>query len=406
MKAYIMGCNNVMIVRRLLLIMLYCVNTELIIAQDKNKKQDYTKIELAPFSDNSNHWYGIAEKDRLINPLPNRPRFKPNEIENIADNILLFQKSNGGWAKNYDVFAILTDAQKDTLRNNKDVQNTTFDNGTCYTQIAALAIAYNILKIEKYKEGAIKGIDYILKAQYNNGGWPQYFPLENNYSRHITYNDGAMGGVMKLLKDIIEGKPQYNFVNEQYRVNIKNAFEKGLDCIVKTQIIDGGKLTAWCQQHDEITLQPAWARKFEPPSICSSESADLVLFLMSIEHPSKAIINAIQGVVLWFQESKIYNTRVNKIDAIRMETPFKVSTHDRVVITDSTAPPIWTRYYELITHKPIFCNRDSKVVYSLSEVTRERRDGYSWYEYQPQKVLKSYSKWQKKWASEKNVLSN
>ena len=168
------------------------------IAQDKSKKNSLNQVALEPFSDNSNHWYGIVEKDRMINPLPNRPRFKPTELENIGDNILLFQKNNGGWAKNYDVFAILSEAQKDTLRNNKDVLNTTFDNGTCYTQIAALAIVYQNTKNEKYKEGAIKGIDYILKAQYNNGGWPQYFPLENDYSKHITYNDGAMGGVMTV----------------------------------------------------------------------------------------------------------------------------------------------------------------------------------------------------------------
>lgn len=37
-------------------------------------------------------------------------------------------------------------------------------------------------------------------------------------------------------------------------------------------------------------------------------------------------------------------------------------------------PLIWTHYYELKTNKLLFCNRDSKVVYSLAEVDRERRD--------------------------------
>jgi pectinesterase len=64
------------------------------------------------------------------------------------------------------------------------------------------------------------------------------------------------------------------------------------------------------------------------------------------------------------------------------------------VVTDSAAPPIWTRYYQLKTHRPIFCNRDSKIVYSLAEVTRERRDGYGWYTYAPQSVLDEYPKWQ------------
>jgi len=122
------------------------------------------------------------------------------------------------------------------------------------------------------------------------------------------------------------------------------------------------------------------------------------LFLMSIDHPKKEIIKAIQNAVVWFQESKIYNTRVKTIPAPRMVTPFRISVSDRVVETDKTAPPIWTRYYELKTHRPLFCNRDSKVVYSLAEVTRERRDGYGWYTYSPQKVLDAYPAWQKKWA--------
>jgi PelA/Pel-15E family pectate lyase len=107
---------------------------------------------------------------------------------------------------------------------------------------------------------------------------------------------------------------------------------------------------------------------------------------------------------MWFQDSKIYNTRVKTITAPRTLTQFRVSNSDRIVVTDSAAPPIWTRYYELKTHRPMLCNRDSKVVYSLAEVQRERRDGYAWYTYAPQRVLDKYPEWQKKWDSSRNVL--
>lgn len=90
--------------------------------------------------------------------------------------------------------------------------------------------------------------------------------------------------------------------------------------------------------------------------------------------------------------------------AADLQTPYTLSTTDRRVVNDSLAPPIWTRYYELKTHRPMFCNRDSKVVYSLAEVDRERRDGYGWYTYSPQKVLDKYPAWQKKYAADKNVL--
>jgi len=387
------------------LILVFTLFSGISSAQKKSDEQQFTNIEYAPFSDNTNHWYSVADKHNMINALPDRPRYKPTEINNIADNMLLFQKENGGWPKNYDFFAILSDSQRESVKQGQNLTNTTFDNGNTYTQIAALAIAYKATGIEKYKVGCLKGLDFVLKAQYANGGWPQYYPLEkNNYSSHITYNDGAMIGIMVLLRNILDGKPAYTFIDSTYKTKLQKAYNKGLDCILKTQIVDNGKLTVWCQQHDEVTLQPAWARKFEPAAICSQESAELVAFLMSINHPDQKIIKAIQSAVSWFEESKIYNTRIDKVSASRMQTPYRLSQSDRVVVRDSTAPPVWTRYYELKTHRPLFCNRDSKVVYSLAEVERERRDGYAWYNYSPQKILNKYPKWQQKWATENDVL--
>jgi pectinesterase len=359
---------------------------------------DAAQIDPRPFADNAGHWYGIFDKKNIINPLPGRPKYKPTELTNIGDNILLFQKNNGGWPKNYDIFAILTDAQKDSVAAAKDATNTTYDNGSTYNQIAALATIYSVTKTDKYRIAAEKGLDFILRSQYDNGGWPQYYPLEEGYSRHITFNDGVFEGIMRLLKDIRDRAPQYSFVREDKRKALATAFDKGITCIIKSQINDAGQPTAWCQQHDEVSLQPAWARKFEPPSICNGESAGLVTFLMSIDHPDKEIITAVQNAVTWFRDSRIYHIRVQRVPAPRLVTPFRVSVTDMVVVSDSTAPPIWTRYYELGTHRPMFCNRDSKVVYSLAEVERERRDGYGWYTYGPQKVLDQYPEWERKWA--------
>lgn len=371
-----------------------------LVAQQQNKPV----IDLSIFSDASNHWYAIPDKGTVVVPGPGHPRYKAEEITAIADNILLYQKDNGGWPKNYDMQAILTPDQKDSLLQAKAKENTTFDNRTTYSHISYLAKVYSYTAEEKYKAAALKGLHFIVKAQYNNGGWPQYFPLEEGYSRHITYNDDAMGGIMMLLKDITEGKPEYNFIDMPLKQQLQAAYDKGLDCILKTQINDAGKPTAWCQQHDEVTLEPAWARKFEPPAICNGESVDIVLLLMSVKKPSAAVINAVQNAVAWFNQSKLMGIKVETFDAPEMVTPYRISKTDKRVVTDSAAPPIWTRYYELKTHRPLFCNRDSKVVYSLAEVARERRDGYSWYTYAPQKVLNLYPKWQQQFAPGKNVL--
>ncbi len=361
--------------------------------------QSYKTIEKEPFADDTHHWYDIFDKHNVINPLPGKPQYKPSEIAKIADNILLFQKNNGGWPKNYDMFAILTSAQTDSVLASKAETNTTFDNGTTYTHIAALATAFQATKAVKFKKSAIKGLNFILKAQYSNGGWPQYYPIEkNNYSSHITFNDGAMIGIMQLLKEINEGNQQYNFVDKSLRKKILASYQKGLDCILKTQIIDDGQPTSWCQQYDEFTLKPAWARKFEPAAICNKEGAEIVLFLMSINHPSPQIINAVENAVKWFEESAIKNTRFKTVKAPHVITAFRVSNDDRIAVIDSTAPPIWTRFYELKTHRPIFCDRDSKIVYSLDEITRERRSGYGWYVYTPMQVIENYPAWKAKWV--------
>ena len=89
--------------------------SQFVIAQKASDVQEFTKIDKEPFADNTHHWYDIFDKHNVINPLPGRPQYKPTEIRNIADNILLFQKNNGGWPKNYDFFAILTPEQKEAL---------------------------------------------------------------------------------------------------------------------------------------------------------------------------------------------------------------------------------------------------------------------------------------------------
>jgi PelA/Pel-15E family pectate lyase len=361
---------------------------------------------MQPFGDGTRHWYMIFDKNNIINAVPNQPTYTENQITEIADNILIFQRNNGGWPKNYDMQAILTSDQVQKLIDTKKDLHTTFDNSTTYTHVEYLAKVYTITHVAKYKSACEKGIQFCLDAQYANGGWPQYYPIEpKNYSRRITYNDGAYLGVMEMLEKIVRNHPDFSFVDQKLRKKAEIAYQKGVECILKTQIVDNGRLTAWCQQHDEITLQPAWARAFEPPSICNGESCAIVLFLMDIDNPDVRIIKSIQSAVKWFEDSKIYNTRVETIKGTAVPSTYRTITTDKIVVTDSTAKPIWTRYYELGTDKPLFCDRNSKYLYSLAEVSRERRTGYGWYTYSPQEVLKKYPAWQKKWASKENVLA-
>jgi PelA/Pel-15E family pectate lyase len=114
-----------------------------------------------------------------------------------------------------------------------------------------------------------------------------------------------------------------------------------------------------------------------------------VVFLMGIEHPSPEVVRAIEGAVAWFRDSKILGIRV-----VQQPAPGTPRGFDRVVVADPQAPPLWARFYELETNRPIFCGRDSVVKYSLAEIEYERRNGYRWYVDLPAKLLDSdYPAW-------------
>jgi len=397
----IFGCSR----KTMLMAALLLVSVNLS-AQIHEPEKAYKPISMSPFSDSRNHWYGIHDDGNIVNPVANQPKYQESEITKIADNILLYQRDNGGWPKNYDMQAILTPEQVESLIKTKAMVHTTFDNQTTYPHIEYLARVFQQTQIKKYREAALKGIRFMLSAQYPNGGWPQYFPIEkDNYSSHITFNDGAFLGVMETLRKIKDKDPIFSFVDEPLRKTVNISYDKGIDCILKLQITSRGRLTAWAQQYDEFNLKPAWARAYEMPSITNGESAQLVLFLMSLDHPDQKIIQAVQAAIKWFNESKIYNIRVKTIQAPSEKSHWRTITTDRIVIVDSMAPPIWTRFYEIETEKPLFSDRNSKLLYSLAEVGRERRNGYGWYTYAPQEALEKYPEWQRKWAPDRNVLA-
>jgi PelA/Pel-15E family pectate lyase len=357
-------------------------------------QQTFNIENVSAFADSKHHWLDITDKDKVVSPLKDQQFYKPSDFREIADNILLYQQPNGGWAKNYDILAILTDDQKKALAQHKDEKHTTFDNGATYNHVEYLAKAYTITKDDRYRDASLRGLQFILKAQYENGGWPQFYPDMSGYRKYITFNDGAMIGIMNVLQHIVKGEPYYSFLDKETKEKATKAYRKGIDCILKCQIKENGKLTVWCQQHDNVTLKPANARTFELPSKGSQESAEVVAFLIRVDNPTPEIINSVNSAVAWFKEVAIKGIRVKTIAAEPTTFQFHSSDNDRVVVQDPTAPPIWTRYYELETDRPMFANRDGKVVYQLSDVARERRTGYSWYNYSPARIIDvDYPKW-------------
>ncbi|HRH41291.1 MAG TPA: pectate lyase [Pyrinomonadaceae bacterium] len=334
--------------------------------------------------------------------LKRQPIWYPtDEAVTIANQLLLYQKVNGGWEKNEDQAALLTNKQKNEVQAKKsDISETTIDNRTSYTQSGYLAKVItgltnsnpNRTEIPVFKEAFFKGLDYLLSSQYENGGFPQFFPLKKGYYTHITYNDDAMVGVLEFLRDIANKKPDYLFVDEEHRAKAEKAVQKGIDVILKTQVKINGVKTVWCAQHDEVTLEPAPARNFEPISLSGYESVGIVKFLMEIKNPSPEIIDAIESAIKWFEKTKITGIKTENIPVKDAPRGF-----DRVVVSDKNAPPLWARFYEIPTNRPIFIGRDKILKANLADIEIERRTGYNYYTNNPQKLLEvDYPKWKEK----------
>jgi len=312
--------------------------------------------------------------------------FGGDEAKRIAANILSYQSDLGGWPKNIDT-------TKEAYIGEREELKPTFDNDATTDELRFLARIYNATKDERYSKAFEKGLDYILKAQYPSGGWPQFHPPDDKYHRYITFNDNAMVRLMEFLREVY-GTDVYAFVDDGRRKAGRKAFDRGIQCILKCQIKVDDKLTAWCAQHDEKDYTPRPGRTYELVSISGAESVGVVRLLMSLDDPSPEVVRAVDGAVAWFAAVKLSGIRQV------VEKDNKSPTgKNKVVVKDADAAPMWARFYEIGTNKPLFADRDGVAKHDLADIGYERRNGYSWLGYWPRDLLdKEYPAWKKKWT--------
>jgi len=307
--------------------------------------------------------------------------------DSTAEKMVMYQLGNGGWPKqledksvvNYG--AAITPELLEKIKSTND-KHATFDNRATSREVVYLVKAYKKTQNKTYLKAAEKGLDYILVAQYANGGWPQYYPDQSLYRSEITYNDDAMINVLNILQDIATRSNDFEVVNADYIKKAEKAVAKGIDCILKTQVKQNGLLTIWGAQYDKDSLLPAKARAFEPASLSTSESVGIVRFLMRIQHPSQEIKTAVTSALKWFDTYKIAGYR------------FERERNKTAALIADDSSMVWARFYDLDKNVPIFGDRDNTIKSKLEELSPERRNGYAWYGNWAQKLIeKEYPKW-------------
>jgi PelA/Pel-15E family pectate lyase len=328
--------------------------------------------------------------------------YASDEARHIGDTIVSFQTPAGGWGKNMDrsgpvrargqhyvpIEHLPANAREDIKTADPDWAYVgTIDNNATTSELRFLARVQAQAPGaagEPYRRAFLKGVRYLLDAQFPNGGWPQVYPLQGGYHDALTFNDDALSQVAELLADVAVQRSDYAFVPAQLAAQAAAAEAKAIKIILATQVMVDGKRTIWGQQHDALTLAPVGARNFEPIALSSDESADLMLFLMKRPNPSPAIIAAVRDGIGWLKAHALYG-----VEWTRNEP----GSGGRKLIAKDGAGPLWSRYYDIATGKPIFGDRDKTIRDDVNELSEERRNGYSWFNTGPAKALSAFDRW-------------
>jgi PelA/Pel-15E family pectate lyase len=167
------------------------------------------------------------------------------------------------------------------------------------------------------------------------------------------------------------------------------AADRGIECLLKLQITENGVKTAWAQQYDALTLEPTSARNYEMASLTSDESFPIVEFFMGLPDPTPAEVATVHPACAWFQKVEIMGYRYGSGNFMAD----RASPGGRKLAAVEGAGPIWSRYYQIGTDKPIFGDRDKTIHDDVNDLSLERRNGYSWFNTEGVSVLSEYKSW-------------
>ena len=260
----------------------------------------------------------------------------------VADALIWGQLETGGW--DYVVDFLGEDRWRYRHEGAVDQEGSdtcVFDDNVSQEAIRLLMAVDGVLGRDPYHDAVLYALEFMMESQFENGAWPQKYPLTGSYpdyyQEYYTFNDRVINDCISVMMEAYQ-----RYGDERY---LRSA-EMGGSFIIISQIEEpqGG----WAQQY-LWNLTPAWARAFEPPAVCSAVTGRNIITLLDLYlyTGNETYLTPIPSAIDWLNRSTI-------------------------------GEELWARFYELGTNRPIYGDRDGQIHYELSEISEERRRGYSW----------------------------
>jgi len=206
-------------------------------------------------------------------------------------------------------------------------------------------------KDEKIHDAASCGLKKLIEAQYPNGAWPQRFsrapdpekfPVKKagypdtwfrkfrgrGYRSFYTFNDNT---IVDAIETMLEAARIYG--DDRYRAS---ALKAG-GFILLAQMPD--PQPAWAQQYN-VKMQPAWARRFEPPAITGGESYGVMQGLLTLyrETGDKTFLEPIPRALAYFERSRLADGRLARFYELKTNKPLYFTSTYELTYSDADMP--------------------------------------------------------------------
>lgn len=224
--------------------------------------------------------------------------------------------------------------------------NATFDDDVTSDAARFLLRIYLEKMDPSYKPALDKAIDFILKSQYPNGGWPQRYPLRHDFNKQNrpdytsfhTFNDDVIWENVHFLIQCYLTLGDERFLDPIHR---------GMNFYIIAQ--DGSG--AWGQQLDH-NMQTAGARSYEPAALMPSTTFTNAMLLLKFYQYTgeRKYLDRVPDAIRWLEETRLPE----------QQTTVDGATHPTFIDKDTQKPVYVHRKGSNVIHGSYYTDDDDR----------------------------------------------